>query len=241
MVQIGTRVDPERMRGFLRALRYGELPHAGLGPESTGFVPALPWKKAWTQASVSFGHELRFSLWQHAAGLAAVVRGGRWLPLRLIEAVEQDGLRYSLPRQDGERVFSPQTCATVREMMRLGAEVGTGEPVAGPAVLPELEVGTKTGTAEKVASEMCLHAELGHNETHLRAKSSCSKSCRASLLHLFDLRLRSTAGHRSRGVGAGRRRRAAGREVWLARRRSVRHRDPARGLGRDRVGCFRGR
>ncbi len=153
LVQIGQRVDAELFRARVRALGYAAFPGAGLGREHPGYVPPLPWKKNWTHASISFGHELLTTLWQHAAGLAAIARGGVWKPLNLVRAVEQDGKRVELPRAAGERVFSADACATVRDMMRTGAEIGTGRHIARRGVA----MGTKTGTAEKVATEVCAH------------------------------------------------------------------------------------
>lgn len=181
MVQIGPRVAPEVFRGYLERLHYNAAPHAALGPESSGFVPVLPWKPNWTHASVSFGHELMVTTWQHAAGLATVLRGGEYLPLRLVDAVEQNGVRYLLPRAKPERVFAPETSEEIRAMMFLGAREGTGKPVAGPDVLPELEVGTKTGTAQKVPGEVCVHVDLAHQERHAAERSVCSKACRQAL------------------------------------------------------------
>jgi hypothetical protein len=44
-------------------------------------------------------------------------------------------------------------------------------------------MGTKTGTAEKVAGEVCLHAELEHNRKH-----NCrgAKACRRALVGVHD-------------------------------------------------------
>jgi cell division protein FtsI/penicillin-binding protein 2 len=153
LVKIGQRVDDGVFAGKLRELGYARAPGADLGPESAGMLPALPWKQNWSHASVCFGHEVMTTLWQHAAGLAAVVRGGVWRPLRLIDAVEQGGRRVALPVEDGVPVFRPETCATIRAMMAMGASVGTGRKVARP----DLVMGTKTGTAEKVAAEVCSH------------------------------------------------------------------------------------
>lgn len=153
LVLIGQRVDPTVFRAKLRELGYGTAPGAGLGPEHPGMIPPLPWGKNWELASVSFGHEVMTTLWQHATGLSAVVRGGVLRPLRLISAVEQGGERHELPLDAGRRVFSAETCATIRQMMAMGAEVGTGRKTARP----DLVLGTKTGTAEKVPSEICSH------------------------------------------------------------------------------------
>lgn len=181
LVQIGTRVPDEWMRERLIELGYARAPESGLGGERAGMVPPTPWNRVWTHASLSFGHELKVTLWQHAAGLAAILRGGEYLPLRVIDSVEQYGVRHDLPRAQARRVFTPATSAKVRDMMRLGAEIGTGRTVAAKKLAPELDCGTKTGTAQKVSTEICMHIELPHNVWHHEQGTRCSKECRASL------------------------------------------------------------
>jgi cell division protein FtsI/penicillin-binding protein 2 len=181
LVQIVTRVDATRLRAYFRALRYAEAPSTGLGGERAGTLPALPWKRAWAHASVAYGHELHTTLWQHAAALAAVVRGGEWTPLVLMDSVRQGARAVGLERGALERVFSPQACLEARAMMELGARVGTGKFVASLEQMPDLVVGTKTGTAQKVPGEVCLHVELAHQAEHRRAGTRCPRACRARL------------------------------------------------------------
>jgi cell division protein FtsI/penicillin-binding protein 2 len=181
LVQIGLKVPAETLRGKLRELHYSEKLDSGLGGERAGSLPKLPWKPAWSHASVSFGYETMVTLWQHAAGLAAIVRGGEWRPLRLLAAVEQDGRRYELPRAEPERVFSAETCAQVRSMMQLGATLGTGKTVIGPERVERFGMGSKTGTAERTLGEVCAHVELEHMQAHLRAGTGCPSACKRDL------------------------------------------------------------
>ena len=177
MTQIGLQLEAGPFRERLLALGYGARPDSGLGGERGGWLPPLPWKPWYTQASLCFGHEVATTLWQHAEALAAVLRGGLAKPLRLLAEVEDGGRRFALPASAGVRVFGAQACAEVREMLRMGAREGTGSSVASPEKLPGLDVGTKTGTAEKVGTEICLHAELAHRaDGH-----ACSVACRKTL------------------------------------------------------------
>jgi hypothetical protein len=179
LAQIGLLIPQKDFHQRFLDLGYSKYPNAGLGAERRGSVPPLPWKPNWDQASVSFGHQLAVTLWQHAAGLASVIRGGEYRPLALVEAIEQGGVRRPVPLADPERVFSQRTCDEVREMMNLGAREGTGKRV----YCPYLEMGTKTGTAQKVGTEICLHAELEHNRIH-----GChgAKACRRALVGVHD-------------------------------------------------------
>jgi cell division protein FtsI/penicillin-binding protein 2 len=181
MVQIGLRVDDDVLRADFTALGYGRAPGSGLGGERDGYLTPLPWVETQTKASVCFGHELSVTLWQHAAALNALVRGGEYVPLRLLDGVEQNGLYYELVPAEQRRVYSTDTCLAVREMMKLAAREGTGARIASPEVLPGIVVGTKTGTPQKVPTEACLHVELGHYERHRRAGTDCNRTCRRSI------------------------------------------------------------
>lgn len=166
MTQIGMRIPAERLHATLRSLGYGSVPETRLGVERAGMVPALPWKPAWAHASISFGHELQVSLWQHATGLASVLRGGVARPLRVTRAVECDGESRPTAATESRRVLSLEACEEVRRMMVLGAQEGTGDRLWNheQELGTPLLLATKTGTAEKVPSEVCLHLELERNE-----------------------------------------------------------------------------
>ncbi len=187
LVQIGTRVEDQVLRAYLAKLNYARAPQTGLGGERAGLLPKLPWKLAWAHASITYGHELQTTLWQHASALCSLLDSGGdsgvCRPLRLLDGVRQGARAERLPESQGARVVRPETSQILREMMALGAREGTGKPVAGYDVMPDLIVGTKTGTAQKVPTEVCLHVELAHQVRHRKDQSSCSRACRSELLH----------------------------------------------------------
>ncbi len=180
LVQIGTRVPAPVLRQHLIDLGYADYPRTGLGGERSGQLTPLPWKTKFTHASISFGHEIHVTLWQHAAALATVLRGGRYRPLRLVDAVQWNGRREELPLVENHPLqsrdsLSADACAKVRDMMRLGATIGTGRLLCKD-LLADVDVGTKTGTAQKVPGELCLHLELQHNIEHgCRGAAACRR------------------------------------------------------------------
>lgn len=176
MAKVALRVPDAVFHGYLERLHYGTKPGSGLGPERAGHLPSLPWSYASTHASIGFGHEFSTTLWRHAEGLATIVRGGEYRPLTLLSSVEQEERVIPVPAALPERVFSAETCARVRDLMRLGAREGTGKKARAAfeqslaarfpeGVTPEQwDLGTKTGTAQKVPTELCVHVELGERE-----------------------------------------------------------------------------
>jgi len=176
LAQVGLRMEDHVFRGYLTELGYGQVAGSGLGNERAGLLPGLPWSYAFTHASISFGHEITTTLWQHANAIDTVLRGGIPVPLRLVRAVGQNATKTELVPVEGERIFSRETCETIRSMMRHGADIGTGRHARADleklalAALPAteregkegsqlVEVGTKTGTAQKVSTEVCVHVE----------------------------------------------------------------------------------
>ncbi len=185
LVQIGLLLDPADLRGLLVELGYGSRPGIGLGSEGVGYLPKLEkgtWSRVYTHASICFGHELGVTLWQHAQGLAAIARGGEFLPLSLVDSVHQEDLSHRFDLGERRPVLSAIACEQVLEMMAIGAQSGTGRHVANDKLCPEFEyIGTKTGTTEKADTEVCIHVELEHAAEHRVKKTSCSRSCYKSL------------------------------------------------------------
>lgn len=155
-VQIGLRLEDADFRDFLVRLGYGRPLESGLGSEQTFRLESLPWDPIYTHASISFGHEVQTTLWQHATGLSTLLREGRVLPLTLIKGVRQGERFYEGIRREGERVLSPKTCATVMDLMREGVEYGTGRELA----IDGVDMGSKTGTTHKTPGEPCAHVAL---------------------------------------------------------------------------------
>jgi hypothetical protein len=182
MVQIGPRVEDRVLAGYFAALGYGRAPQTGLGPELDGAYPKLPWKPVWQHASVSFGHEMTVTLWQHAAALATVIRGGEYLPLRL---VGRDRARRPALRHAGGRAAARLRTRRVRQGAHhdgAGRSRGDGQARRRPrrAARDRARRHQDRHGAEGALRDL-LHAELAHQERHHRDGTRCTKACRATL------------------------------------------------------------
>ncbi|HUO98820.1 MAG TPA: penicillin-binding protein 2 [Rhizomicrobium sp.] len=134
--QIVLRSGPDRQQSFLRKMGLlapvtSELPEGAhpLYPDHWGIIET---------ATIGFGHGVSVSPLSFAAAAAAVVNGGR--------RIEPTFLKHSEDAR-GEQVISPQTSATMRELLRYVVTDGTGKK----ADVPGYDVGGKTGSAEKSA------------------------------------------------------------------------------------------
>ncbi len=134
--RMAMEVGGDVQRAFLEKLGMGapspiELPERG--------QPLLPdpWRPANTM-TVSYGHGIAVSPLNLVSAVAAVVNGGTLYPPRLVMAA--DGRAA-----EGRRVLSRETSDTMRKLMWLTVQTGTG----GKSNVPGYVVGGKTGTADK--------------------------------------------------------------------------------------------
>jgi len=133
--EMGTEVQRRVLRelGLTRPVQV-ELPELG-----SPIVPA-PWRPINT-LTVSYGHGLAVTPLQLTTAVAATVNGGiRRKPTLL---AREDGTR-----PPGQRVLSADTSRTMRRLMRLVVEHGTGEKADAEGY----RVGGKTGTADKLTN-----------------------------------------------------------------------------------------
>ena len=131
-LDVGTKAQQTYL-GRLGLLRPSpvELPEVG-----HPMYPAT-WREINT-VTIAYGHGISIAPVQLANAIATVVNGGIHHPTTLLK---QDNPR-NIP---GERVFSADTSAKMRGLMRLVVTRGTGRKADVPGYL----VGGKTGTAEK--------------------------------------------------------------------------------------------
>ena len=133
-LDLGTKAQQTYL-GRLGLLRPSpvELPEVG-----HPLTPA-PWREINT-VTISYGHGISVTPVQLANAIATTVNGGVYRPVTLIKQDAPEGI-------PGSRVFSPDTSAKMRGLMRLVVSRGTGknaEKQAGGYL-----IGGKTGTAEK--------------------------------------------------------------------------------------------
>ena len=134
--RLGLAVGPENMRAIFS--RFGLLDRVSLEmPERGTPLTAPSWRAADT-AAASYGYGLAISPLHLAIGTAVAVNGGTYRDPTLV-----------LDRQGGEsrQVIRVSTSKALRSLMRLNVIHGTGKLAMSPFV----EVGGKTGTAEKSA------------------------------------------------------------------------------------------
>lgn len=138
MTKIGVKLGKKKLYDGLVALGFGKSLNFGFPGETGGLFRKVNGWSLIDIATHSYGQGIAVTPLQMVRAMASVVNGGRLLPLRLIS---------SEPRGEARQVFSPKTSEELREMLVavVEDEHGTGSL----AKIPGLEVGGKTGTAQK--------------------------------------------------------------------------------------------
>lgn len=137
-VRMALDAGTQAQRSFLDRLHLLSPPKLELPEIGHPHIP-VPWRPINTM-TIAFGHGISVSPLQVITGVSAVVNGGILRPPTVMK-------RESGEVPQGERVLSAKTSESMRRLMRLVVEQGTGKMAAAPGYM----VGGKTGTAEKAS------------------------------------------------------------------------------------------
>ena len=134
--RIADELGVERLQASFRRLGFDTPAHIELNEKSRPL-----WPREWSRATLltsSYGHGVAITPLHLASAYAALVNGGTWRPATLMKVDPAKA-------PQGRRVFSEETSATMRKLLRLVVLYGSGKK--GEAA--GYRVGGKTGTAEK--------------------------------------------------------------------------------------------
>lgn len=144
-VLVAERLGAERLHRYLTEFGFGQRTGVDLAAEATGMLRPL---RDWYPVDVgtaSFGQGLAATPLQLAAAYTAIANGGTlFRPYVVSEVRRADGTRQRVQPTAVRRVISPETSATVRQLLTNVVDRG----LARKAAVPGYSVAGKTGTAE---------------------------------------------------------------------------------------------
>jgi len=142
MIRVAQRLGQDRLYRFLVNLGFGKKTGIELPGEITGLLrPVKDWSKL-ALAATSIGQSVGVTGIQLARAMAAVANGGKLLRPQIVRKIgDSPQMKPVLIR----RIAAEENCDTMRGLLRLVVESGTGTP----ADIPGFEVAGKTGTAQK--------------------------------------------------------------------------------------------
>nr|WP_245949578.1 penicillin-binding protein 2 [Saccharothrix carnea] len=151
------KIGQDRYSDMLRKFGLGKRTQSGLPGEESGYVPPLNQWSGSTFGNLPIGQGLNMTLLQMTGMYQAIANDGVRIAPRIVRAeVSADGSRKEMDPADTERVVSPQTAKTVRDMFRAVVQKAPGpDSVAQsgtgvPAALPGYQISGKTGTAQQI-------------------------------------------------------------------------------------------
>ncbi len=147
-IRVGARLGAERLVRYISRFGFGQT----LSPDFRGESPGIVWNPANLDpsalASVSMGYQVGVTPLQMAAAVSAVANGGELIEPRVVRAFIRNGHREEVPHKVLRRVISPDTAATLTEIMEAVVERGT----AKIARMDGFTIAGKTGTASKLVN-----------------------------------------------------------------------------------------
>jgi cell division protein FtsI (penicillin-binding protein 3) len=148
-IKVGQRLGAERLGRYISRFGFGQV----LAPDFRGASPGIVWDfgnlDPSALASVSMGYQIGVTPLQMATAVSVVANGGELIEPRVVRAFIRDGKREEVPRKVLRRAITPETAATLTEIMEAVVERGTAKKLA------EMEgytVAGKTGTASKIVN-----------------------------------------------------------------------------------------
>ena len=166
VAQISLKCGPEQLYKYLKSFGIGDKTGIELPAESRGLLRKQACAdrndhNCWTPASheyIAFGHEVAATAAQLARAVAVIANGGLLVQPHLVMArtqVDEGGRLVSVPVEVAapKRVLRAETAITVRHIMELVVEEGTGTL----ARIPGYSSGGKTGSAQIFANGAWQH------------------------------------------------------------------------------------
>ena len=148
-VKIAQKLGPQIHFETLRRFGFGSRSGSGFPDESSGILRNYKRWRPVDAATVAFGQGVSVTALQLAAATATLGNDGVWIAPHLVRGHRRpDGEWEAEPAADSHVVVSPQTAATMRELME-GVCIGEGG-TGKRAQLQGVRVGGKTGTAQKL-------------------------------------------------------------------------------------------
>jgi cell division protein FtsI (penicillin-binding protein 3) len=147
-IKIGFRIGTERLSRYVARFGFGHP----VSPDFPGESPGIVWpQEKMTEsalASVSMGYQVGVTPLQMVTAISSVANDGEMIEPRVIRAVYRDNRRYAVQPKIVRRTISPETVATLIQIMEGVVERGT----ARTAQIPGYTVAGKTGTAAKLVN-----------------------------------------------------------------------------------------
>jgi len=147
-IKVGMKLGADRLGRYVNRFGFGQT----LSPDFRGESPGIVWNPAQVDASalasISMGYQVGVTPLQMATAISAVANGGLLVEPRVVRAFIRGGRREAVPHTVLRRAISPETAATLTDIMEQVVVRGT----ATAAQIAGFTIAGKTGTAAKLVN-----------------------------------------------------------------------------------------
>ena len=147
-IKAGLKIGPERLGRYINRFGFG----TALSPDFRGESSGIVWNPARLDpsglASVSMGYQISVTPLQMVSAVSSVANGGTLIEPRIVRAFIRNGRRELVQHKPMRRTVSPETAATMTQIMEAVVERGT----ATAAQVEGYTIAGKTGTAAKLVN-----------------------------------------------------------------------------------------
>jgi cell division protein FtsI (penicillin-binding protein 3) len=146
--KVAQKLGAQHVYDYAAAFGFGELTQSGIPGEVAGVLkPVTRWSKT-SIGAVPIGQEVCVTALQLARAIAAIANNGVLMQPYAVRAVidRQGEVIKEFGPREVRRVITPETAATMCEILTWVVEKGTGRMAQSPSV----RLAGKTGTAQKV-------------------------------------------------------------------------------------------
>ena len=147
-IKAGLRIGAERLGKYIHRFGFGQVLSPDFTGQSRGIVHDSASLGDIGVASVSMGYQIGVTPMQMIAAVSSVANGGTLYEPRLVRAFIRNGTREPVPGKVVRRTVSPETAATLTQIMEAVVERGT----ATAAKIDGYTIAGKTGTAAKAVA-----------------------------------------------------------------------------------------
>ncbi len=149
-IKVAQMLDRERIFGYLDDFGLGQSTGLDFPGEAAGLINRDPSCQT-CPISAAIGYGVAATAVQMAAAYSAIGNDGVWMQPHLVISQHGPGdeNRTEAVEVESRQVVSPETAATMRQLLAEVVEVGTGIS----AQIPGYMVGGKTGTANKLGDD----------------------------------------------------------------------------------------
>ena len=147
-IKAGLKIGPERLGRYINRFGFGQALSPDFRGESSGIVWNPSRLDASGLASVSMGYQISVTPLQMVSAVSSVANGGTLIEPRIVRAFIRNGRREPVQHKAIRRTISPETAATMTQIMEAVVTDGT----AKAAQVEGFTVAGKTGTAAKLVN-----------------------------------------------------------------------------------------